>query len=106
MREEYSQYKDGTNGRAKKEYYQNTNRTTEWTANYNTSINGVHNITGLLGYSYQDFEYEQFSAENKNFLTDVFGTNTWPAPLSAVKVPQSSERTTNGLGSPPSAQAG
>lgn len=131
MREEYSQYKDGTNGRAKKEYYQNTNRTTEWTANYNTSINGVHNITGLLGYSYQDFEYEQFSAENKNFLTDVFGTNnleaggylkdgkaemkskketskliaffavptiittvnTWPAPLSAVKVPRSSERT-------------
>ena len=56
MREEYSQYKDGTNGRAKKEYYQNTNRTTEWTANYNTSINGVHNITGLLGYSYQDFQ--------------------------------------------------
>ena len=51
MREEYSQHKDGTNGRAKKEYYQNTNRTTEWTANYNTSINGVHNITGLLGYS-------------------------------------------------------
>lgn len=128
----------------KKEYYQNTNRTTEWTANYNTSINGVHNITGLLGYSYQDFEYEQFSAENKNFLTDVFGTNnleaggylkdgkaemkskketskliaffaaptiittvnTWPAPLSAVKVPRSSERTTNGLGSPLSAQAG
>ena len=40
MREEYSQYKDGTNGR-QKEYYQNTNRTTEWTANYNTSINGV-----------------------------------------------------------------
>ena len=79
MREEYSQYKDGTNGRAKKEYYQNTNRTTEWTANYNTSINGVHNITGLLGYSYQDFEYEQFSAENKNFLTDVFGTNNLEA---------------------------
>ena len=79
MREEYSQHKDGTNGRAKKEYYQNTNRTTEWTANYNTSINGVHNITGLLGYSYQDFEYEQFSAENKNFLTDVFGTNNLEA---------------------------
>lgn len=54
-------------------------RRPEWTANYNTSINGVHNITGLLGYSYQDFEYEQFSAENKNFLTDVFGTNNLEA---------------------------
>lgn len=50
QRIEYSQIKDGTNGNAYKQYKKDTNKTMEWTANYVTSINGVHNITGLLGY--------------------------------------------------------
>lgn len=72
---EYSQVKNGTNGYAYKQYLKNTNKTMEWTANYMTSLNGVHNITGLLGYSYQDFDYEMFSMSNMDFLTDVFETN-------------------------------
>ena len=75
QRIEYSQIKDGTNGNAYKQYKKDTNKTMEWTANYVTSINGVHNITGLLGYSYQDFNYEMMEMRNKDFLTDVFETN-------------------------------
>lgn len=99
QRGEYSQYKDGTNGRAFKEYSKNTNRTTEWTANYVTSIDNVHNITGLLGYSYQDFDFEKFNAENKNFLTDVFETNNIGAGgyLKDGKATMSSEKKTSKL---------
>lgn len=71
-RGEYSSVKDGSNGAAEKKYEKWTNRTFEWTADYNTSIQDVHNITALLGYSYQDFEFEKMRMKNWNFLTDAF----------------------------------
>lgn len=99
QRIEYSQVKDGTNGNAYKEYLKHTNKTMEWTANYVTSIHGVHNITGLLGYSYQDFDYEQFSMRNKDFLTDVFETNNMGAGgyLKDGKAEMGSEKKTSKL---------
>lgn len=72
QRIEYSSVKDGNGGTAEKKYEKWSNRTFEWTADYNTSIDGVHNITALLGYSYQDFEYERMRMKNWNFLTDAF----------------------------------
>lgn len=74
-RGEYSSVKDGSYGTAEKKYEKWTNRTFEWTADYNTSIMGVHNITGLLGYSFQDFEYEKMRMKNWDFLTDAFETH-------------------------------
>ena len=74
-RKSYDAIKGGDNGEAYKKYWLQTNKTMEWTANYTTSINGVHNITGLLGYSYQDFSEEFFSAKNFGFLTDAFESN-------------------------------
>jgi TonB-linked SusC/RagA family outer membrane protein len=74
-RKEYTSIKDGSSGRVEKEYLKWKNRTLEWTADYNTNIGGVHNITGLLGYSYQDFDYEQMRMENWGFLTDAFTTH-------------------------------
>ncbi len=71
----YDAIKNGDNGSAEKKYSSTTNKTMEWTANYVTSINNVHNITALLGYSYQDFESEWFSAKNSGFLTDAFESN-------------------------------
>ncbi|MCC8199900.1 MAG: TonB-dependent receptor [Tannerellaceae bacterium] len=68
----YSAIKNGDGGEAFNRYLNNTNKTMEWTANYNTSIN-LHNLTGLLGYSYQDFTEEYFAQVNNNFLTDAFG---------------------------------
>lgn len=99
QRIEYSQVKDGTNGNAYKQYLKNTNKTMEWTANYVTSINGVHNITGLLGYSYQDFNYEMMEMRNKDFLTDVFETNNIGAGgyLQKGKAEMKSEKKTSKL---------
>lgn len=74
-RKSYNAIKGGDNGEAYKKYWLQTNKTMEWTANYTTSIHNVHHITGLLGYSYQDFDEEFFSAKNFGFLTDAFESN-------------------------------
>lgn len=74
----YPSIKNSSSGEAKKRYEQDTNKTLEWTADYNTSI-GSHNITGLLGYSYQDFTNDWFSARNWGFITDAFESNNLEA---------------------------
>ncbi|MDR0995146.1 MAG: TonB-dependent receptor, partial [Tannerella sp.] len=43
----------------------------EYTANYTKKF-GQHSLTALLGYSYQQFNYEMMSAGNSQFLTDGF----------------------------------
>lgn len=78
-RKSYDAVKSGDNGEAYKKYLLSTNKTMEWTANYVTSINNVHNLTALLGYSYQDFATEWFNAKNNGFLTDAFETNNMGA---------------------------
>lgn len=78
-RQDYSSIKDGTNGTADKRYEKWQNRTLEWTADYVKSFNDVHNLTAMIGYSYQDFEYEMMFMRNKDFLTDAFETNNMEA---------------------------
>lgn len=38
-------------------------------------IFGLHKVNAIVGYSYQDFTNESFSAQNRNFATDLFSYN-------------------------------
>jgi TonB-linked SusC/RagA family outer membrane protein len=78
-RKEYTAIKEGTSGRSEKLFYKWANRTFEWTVDYNAKFANVHNLTALLGYSYQDFDYEQARMQNQGYLTDAFGTNNMTA---------------------------
>jgi len=62
------------NGLARRSYDENSFQLFESTINYITDISGA-NLTILGGYSYQDFNYEGFSAEGGDFITDAFTYN-------------------------------
>jgi len=47
-------------------------KTFESTLDYVKSFDGVHNITGLLGYSYQYNTFEWFDMSNNGFTNDAF----------------------------------
>ena len=80
--EQCSQYNDknsyGTgmdrNGLAMRSYEQNSFQLFEATINYLTDINGA-NLQVLGGYSYQSFNWQGFSSEGGNFITDAFTYN-------------------------------
>lgn len=76
---DYSSVKDNTNGTADKRQEKWSNRTFEWTGDYVNTFNRVHNLAAMIGYSYQDFEYEMMRMRNRGFLTDAFGTNNMGA---------------------------
>ncbi|MBF9255124.1 SusC/RagA family TonB-linked outer membrane protein [Pontibacter sp. 172403-2] len=65
-------------GRARLENEKWTDYTFEWLGNYNTSI-GEHNLTAMGGYTYQEFNYQDFWAENADFPSDAFGYNNLDA---------------------------
>lgn len=50
----------------------NWHKTFETTIDYNKTFNQNHNLTGLLGYSYQYYTYERFDMSNNGFTTDAF----------------------------------
>ncbi|HAT93374.1 MULTISPECIES: SusC/RagA family TonB-linked outer membrane protein [Sphingobacterium] len=50
----------------------NWSKTFETTIDYNQTFNDKHNITGLLGYSFQYNGYERFEMSNNGFTTDAF----------------------------------
>ena len=45
----------------------------EFTARYQKSINGMHNIGALAGYSWEESNYELQGAQNRQFGTDLLG---------------------------------
>ncbi|WP_316749288.1 SusC/RagA family TonB-linked outer membrane protein [Pedobacter gandavensis] len=65
---------DGVDGFARQEYKRYTDRTFEWTVNYNKVIDN-HSINAVAGYSYQDFNGQGFKAENSDFSVDGIGEN-------------------------------
>lgn len=65
---------DGYSGKAKKLDEGYTNRTFEMTFNYNQQF-GDHQVKAVGGYSYQDFENDEFSGQNMGFITDAFGAD-------------------------------
>ncbi len=56
-------------GYANQGYSKWNDRIFEWTANYNKILD-AHNINAVVGYSYQDFNGQGFSANNSNFAVD------------------------------------
>ncbi len=65
---------NGQNGNASRSATFSYDRTFEYTIDYAKRF-GKHYVTGLAGYSYQDFMSEDFNASNRNFLTDAFAYN-------------------------------
>ncbi len=61
-------------GRAKRSTSENTSNLLEANLTYD-KIFGLHKVNAIVGYSYQDFSAESFSAQNRNFATDLFSYN-------------------------------
>lgn len=73
--EDYEQREEGDylgTAYASKYNYLNWRKTFETMFNYQETFNNKHNLTGLLGYSYQYFTEENFSAATSGFTTDAF----------------------------------
>lgn len=62
---------NGYAGRATLQYQKWQNQMFEWVTNYAYDING-HSLKTVLGYSYQDFEWESRWLENRDFSYDNF----------------------------------
>lgn len=81
---EYSQYdnsdtKQGqsNNGYAKKQTRTWNRNLMEWTADYEKTFGAAeeHKIQGMIGYSWEENNYSEFFAQNRNFLTNDLGAN-------------------------------
>ena len=66
------------NGRARLEDQKWVDYTLEWLGNYSLDID-KHHLKVMAGYSYQEFNWEKFNAENMNFPTDAFLYNNLDA---------------------------
>ena len=82
---DYSQYLNseterGRNdlGYAKREAWTADKQLLEATINYKKIIND-HNMNFLAGYSYEDNYYQKEGAQNRQFVTDLFGANNLSA---------------------------
>lgn len=65
-------------GRARLEQENWTDWTLEWLGNYNFNID-KHDVKIMGGYSYQEFNWEKFYAENSDFPSDAFLYNNLDA---------------------------
>ncbi|MGM9760136.1 MAG: SusC/RagA family TonB-linked outer membrane protein [Parabacteroides sp.] len=65
-------------GRAEIKQEDWTDWTLEWLGNYSFAID-KHDFKIMAGYSYQEFNYESFNVDNRNFPTDAFMTNNLDA---------------------------
>lgn len=72
-------YGDKDGGRATKSYKNSSSRLFDITASYKTSFVEKHQLSAMLGYSYQSFENSGFSAGNSKFITDAFKWNNLAA---------------------------
>ncbi|KAF5072403.1 TonB-dependent receptor SusC [anaerobic digester metagenome] len=101
-RESWSNYSStGYGGVARRNAGKYDTRTLESLIDYSNTFGDVHNLTALIGYSYQDFTNENFSAENHNFLSDSFLYNNLGAGVDIGKgrfvTPVSSNKSLNKL---------
>ncbi|PGH39579.1 MAG: SusC/RagA family TonB-linked outer membrane protein, partial [Candidatus Nephrothrix sp. EaCA] len=67
----------GLKGEASRAERQSADRTYESTLDYHTAFgnNNNHELTALLGYTYQDFTNEGFGASNRDFISDDLSFN-------------------------------
>lgn len=68
----------GDSGTAERKAEAATDKTFEATIDYSGST-GKHTYSAVVGYSYQDFATENFSAKNFGFITDVYQWNNLEA---------------------------
>jgi TonB-dependent starch-binding outer membrane protein SusC len=81
QRDAFASVQGGYNGQARRASALGIDRTFESTLNYNNVFDGIHNVTLMGGYSYQDFSWEGFGARNRFFITNAFGYNNLGAGL-------------------------
>ena len=74
-KDSYNAIVNSNGGTAAKRFQRHFNRTFESTVDYKKTFNSQHNLNAMVGYSYQDFTSEYFSATNNGFLTDAFETD-------------------------------
>lgn len=60
------------NGSASHSFGQSMDKMLDVTTNYDRTF-GRHNLSGVLGYSFQEFDGDSFSASNTDFLVDGLG---------------------------------
>lgn len=63
------------NGKANKALQNNMDQLFNLTANYNFTLNEVHNVSALVGYEFQRFAYDGYSTSVSGFYTDAFGSD-------------------------------
>ncbi|MFV0505193.1 MAG: SusC/RagA family TonB-linked outer membrane protein [Bacteroidales bacterium] len=68
-------YGAAVNGQASIGQYDRNDYLMDLTANYTRDFNN-HSLSALLGYSFQEFNYESVSAGNQDFLIDAFLFNS------------------------------
>lgn len=74
-----------TTGEASKSYSNNYQNVLEITGSYSKTFKEKHNLNAVLGYSYQDYTYEGFTASGKNVQSNLIGPYNLGA-LSEVNV--------------------
>ncbi|KAA8483143.1 iron complex outermembrane receptor protein [Arcticibacter tournemirensis] len=81
-----------TNGFARRTTSEDNSKLIESTLTYDRTFNEKHKINAILGYSYQEFTPENFAAQNRDFITDLFlynnlgaGNNLTPTDISSFK---------------------
>ena len=62
-------------GFAKRENWTSDKQLLETTLNYESQINNDHKMSFLAGYSYEDNYFQNSGAQNRQFVTDLFGYN-------------------------------
>lgn len=65
---------NGRSGEASRDYGKSKQESLEWIGNYIMEQKG-HRVRGMLGYSYQYFQYQGMSASNKDFPSDILSYN-------------------------------
>ncbi|WEK34536.1 MAG: TonB-dependent receptor [Candidatus Pseudobacter hemicellulosilyticus] len=80
------------NGLARRTASEYNTKLLETTLTYDKRVGDKHRINAIAGYSYQEFTPENFSAQNRNFITDNFsynnlgaGNNLQPTDVSSYK---------------------
>ncbi len=67
------------NGYGRRSYSNTAQKLMEITGNYTKSINEKHNLNALLGYSWQESEYEGFSAQARDAQSEYLASNNLQA---------------------------
>lgn len=68
-------YASADNGYGSRSYHNHAERQLEAYLTYIKSINNLHNINGMLGYSYRDAFYDGFNANAENSQSPFIGAN-------------------------------